>query len=334
MKLYRWLLPAALAVLAVLPGCKKNNNTETKYLDGYLAVSLPPYVQPGYTKTFQIDTMMTLSCPDGDPIGYYFKDTITDKGDTLVTADGVIRKHTYTITVPDELDTETLTFGAFTSSESAYSGSSVSVTFTIVRPGLDGEGSITQFSTKDSESFTDSRDGKCYYYTAAGGHDWMRQNLAWTGAGRSFQDCSAMTDIFGRYYTWEEAQTACPEGWRLPSDADFKALQADAGQELDIQGLAGKLMGDLYFNGTKMWEYWREVRITDELGLSAMPVGYASVGDGSADFDGLYAYTAFWTSDESDGQGVCRYIYQDKDIVYRGRLSKTDFAASVRCVKE
>jgi len=30
---------------------------------------------------------------------------------------------------------------------------------------------------------------------------------------------------------------------------------------------------------------------------------------------------------------VCRYIYQDKDIVYRGRLSKTDFGASVRCVK-
>ena len=334
MKWYRWLLPAALAALAVFPGCKKNNDTETKYLDGYLSVSLPPFVQAGYTKTFSIDTLMTLSCPDGDPIGYYFRDSFTGKSDTLVSAAGVILKHTYTLSAPDSLTTQTLTFGAFTPEESVYTGSSVSVSFTVVRPGWDGKGSITAFDAGTSDSFIDGRDGTRYYYTSAGGRDWMRQNLAWTGAGRPYADCRAMKDIFGCFYTWEEAQHACPEGWRLPSDADWKALQADAGEDRDLRGLAGKLMGDLYFNGTKMWEYWREVKITDELGLSAMPVGYATVSDGESSFDGLYAYAAFWTGDEADGQGVCRYIYQDKDVVYRGLMSKTDFAASVRCVRE
>ena len=33
-----------------------------------------------------------------------------------------------------------------------------------------------------------------------------------------------MDMIFGKYYTWTEAQTACPEGWELPSDADFVEL--------------------------------------------------------------------------------------------------------------
>jgi uncharacterized protein (TIGR02145 family) len=142
-----------------------------------------------------------------------------------------------------------------------------------------------------------------------------------------------MTDVFGRYYTWEEAQTACPAGWRLPTDADFTALQANAQASSDIPGLAGKLMGDLYFNGTKMWEYWREVKITDELRFSAMPVGYGTGTGKSFSFQGEFDYAVFWTSDEEEDLGVCRYIYQNKDIVFRGRMSKTEFVAPVRCVR-
>ena len=72
----------------------------------------------------------------------------------------------------------------------------------------------------------------------------------------------------------------------------------------------------------------------DETEMFYFIEGYGRVQDEDAVFDGLYAYATFWTSDEADGQGICRYIYQDKDILYRGRKSKTDFAASVRCVKE
>ena len=58
------------------------------------------------------------------------------------------------------------------------------------------------------------------------------------------------------------------------------------------------------------------------------------MADGAYDFDGLYSYAAFWTADEADGLGVCRYIFHNKDVVYRGRMSKTDFAATVRCVRD
>lgn len=333
MKLYKWLVPAVLMAVSVLAGCKKNDETEYEYLKGKLSLSMPAYVLPGYTKTFMIDTLMTMSRPDGGTVGYYFTDPDTGKSDTLVLASGVIDHHYFTVTVPDKLATQSLRLVAFVGDDSNYYSSTVSAPYTIVRPGVSSDSSISRFQVTASRT-TDTRDSKVYYTTEAGGHVWMRQNLAWEGAGKPYQLCNAMTDVFGRYYTWEEAQTACPDGWRLPADADWTALAEGAEAGKDIAGLAGQVMADLYFNETKMWEYWREVKITDGLRISAMPTGYATVAGGDYTFDSLYKYAAFWTSDESGGLGVCRYIYHDKDIVYRGRMSKTDFAAMVRCVKE
>ena len=333
MKLYRWLVPALLTAGCLLAGCKKEEETSYDYLDGKLSLSMPAYVLPGYTKTFMIDTLMTVSRPDGGPIGYYFTDPDTGKRDTLVTLTGGIDHHYFTVVAPDKVETFTLRLSTFLEEGAEYYSSSASVPFTVVRPGVSPSSSITNFKANPIR-FTDPRDGKEYYATNAGGNRWMRQNLAWEGAGKPYQNCDAMTDVFGRYYTWEEAQTACPEGWRLPTDADWAALEEGAQPGTDIPGLAGKVMADLYFNQVKMWEYWPQVPITDEHLLSAMPVGYATVADKEYNFQGVYSYAAYWTSDESGGLGVCRYIFHDKDIVYRGRMSKTDFAAAVRCVKE
>lgn len=334
MKLKRILLPAVVvAVLAAVPGCKKED-TSSKTLDGYLSLKLPGFMGGGETKTFMIDTLMTLICPDGEPIGYYFYDPATTVYDTLVTADGTIRKHYYTYTAPNQAGDAKLTLGGFLSKTSSYSGFSTTTKTVVVFPGLSGSGSITGFDKESSLTFTDSRDGKTYYSARIGGQEWMRQNLAWSGAGVPFDGCEVMTDVFGRYYTWEEAQTACPEGWRLPTDAEVTALKAGAAAASDIPDLAGKLMADLYFNETKMWEYWRTVKITDELCFSAIPVGYGTGAGKSFDFEGDLEYAVFWTADEEEGLGICRYIYQDKDIVYRGRMSKTEFVAPVRCVRK
>ena len=334
MKLSRYFLLAVLALAAALQGCKEKEDAEYKYLDGNLSLPLPLYVEPGFSKAFLIDTLMVMSRDDKGTIGYYVFDSGTGVYDTLVTADGKFRHHDFVVAAPDAITSRTVSLTAFTETGSEYYNSTVSSTYTVVRPGLDGKGSITRFEPGESDIFTDARDGRKYYVLDGGKLRWMRFNLCWEGAGVPYMDCAAMNDIFGRYYTWEEAQTACPEGWRLPTDAEWTALDPSAEAGKDIAGLAGKVMGDLYFNGTKMWEYWREVKITDQLGISAMPAGYAKAVDGSYSFDGLYTYAAFWTADESDGLGVCRYIFHNKDIVYRGRLSKTDFAASVRCVAD
>ena len=302
MKMNRWFLPALVAVLAVAGGCKKEDNTNLKSLDGSLSLSMPTFVRPGDSKTFMIDTLMTQSCPEGYTVGYYFTDPLTSKRDTVVAVDGTVRKRYYT--------------------------------FTVVSPGLDGKGSITGFDNESSAgTFKDARDGKSYAFVHIGALDWMRHNLAWTGSGCSYWNAPEMADVFGQYYTWEQAQTACPEGWRLPTDADWTALKEGAEAGKDIPGLAGDLMANLYFNGIRMWEYWREVTVTDKLHFSAMPVGYVNVGNGTHGFNGLYSYAAFWTSDQDGDLAVARYLYEARDVVYRGRMSKTDFGASVRCVR-
>lgn len=334
MKMNRWFLPALVAVLAVAGGCKKEDNTNLKSLDGSLSLSMPTFVRPGDSKTFMIDTLMTQSCPEGYTVGYYFTDPLTSKRDTVVAVDGTVRKRYYTFTVGEELSTQSLTLTTFTPKDSGYSGSSAKATFTVVSPGLDGKGSITGFDNESSAgTFKDARDGKSYAFVHIGALDWMRHNLAWTGSGCSYWNAPEMADVFGQYYTWEQAQTACPEGWRLPTDADWTALKEGAEAGKDIPGLAGDLMANLYFNGIRMWEYWREVTVTDKLHFSAMPVGYVNVGNGTHGFNGLYSYAAFWTSDQDGDLAVARYLYEAQDVVYRGSMSKTDFGASVRCVR-
>ncbi len=318
--------------------CSDDSTTTRDYFTGSITLEFPAYVNPGYSKTFDIDTLMTLTRDDEGTIGYYFTEPVTGNYDTLVTADGVIQEQYYTYTVYDTLASLTLTLTAF--AESDYYSSSGSTTFTVVKPGLDGTGSITNFSiTAEDNTFTDDRDGNVYYYTTVENTDWMRQNLAWEGAGRPYEDCSAMSYIFGHYYTWNEAQTACPDGWRLPSDDDWAVLAENFGTTWQagdhFMDLSGDLREDLYFNGTKMWEYWRDVNVTNAAGLSVMPVGYLWLEDGEPSFEAIYEYAAFWTSTEYDNErGVLRYMYEDVDVVYFGAVSKSEFGASVRCVRD
>ena len=92
-------------------------------------------------------------------------------------------------------------------------------------------------------------------------------------------------------------------------------------------------MEDVYFNGSKMWEYWGNVRITNKCGLSIMPTGYAKIEDGAYAFDGYEKYGALWTADGSEDLANFRYVYVDKTDMFLSQASKTDFAVPVRCVK-
>lgn len=340
MKFWRILLPASLVAVLFLSGCKDDKDDVYEYHSGTLSLVLPKYIEPGYSKTFCIDSLKKASRPDGGTIGYYFRDPVAKVIDTLVTKDGRTVKDKFTFTASDSLATLTISLNSFSD---IYFGINATPSYTIVKPGIDGEGSLTGYIISDADKdkvFTDSRDGRKYLYTEIDGVQWMRQNLAWTGAGKPLSDCSAANDVFGRYYTWEEAQNACPkeDGWVLPSDADWKAIgrkygSVDEVSGGDIKGIAGYLMEDIYFNRTKMWDFWPNVKIDNRLGLSVIPTGYATINEGVYSFESLYKYAAFWTSDTFDGCGVYRYIYQDKDYVFFGAADKREFGASVRCVR-
>ena len=92
---------------------------------------------------------------------------------------------------------------------------------------------------------------------------------------------------YGRYYSaMAAATTACPDGWRLPSAAEFKKLLDYAGNSIDLKSKKG-------------WNTYQQPSGNgkDKYGFNALPSGGCIVAkDGKCAYmdEGKYAY--FWTS--------------------------------------
>lgn len=326
----------AIAASLCIISCKKDDESKvTPSLKGTLSftASIPEYVLPNTTVTL---TPAGVEHPDGEELGYYWKVTPTrPKADTTRYQNGLDKQGnpsdgSFTFTFSDTLQTCTITGYAFAK---GYTYSSKSVDCTVVEGGIDR--SITNLNLNGKPSIT--VDGIQYPYVTIGGLDWLCRNIADKSAGAAYKNSEVMSDVFGRYYSFEEAQTICPEGWRLPTDAEWNA----AAEEYDNNIAA--LMGNAYFNGNLMWEYWPAVgEITNTSGLSMIPAGYAMLSgkasDGSypnAQFQGNNQYAIFWTADtaEEEGMAYYRYIICDQPEFMLGKGDITSFGATVRCVR-
>jgi len=335
MKYIKYFTALALAALCLF-ACKKDKDKDLPSLNGSLRISLPGYFYPGdqiyvcpsgvYKKN-EADTLLTVSCFN----------SIKGKSDTLRRQgepEGAMVPYTYTL--PDTLGYFYL---SFTVSAKGYTSRYSSVYFYIVDSTLNS-GSLAGYKLLGAGSMTDPRDGRTYPTITAGSTEWMMTNLAWEGAGVPYQNARAASRIFGRYYTWSEASgTICPEGWHLPSDSDWIALAEAAGatsvtSPADIPDAAGLLMGNISFNGSAMWAFAKDVRITDALSFSIIPVGYARSDGGSYAFYDYGKYACFWTADERDeNMAVARYIFWNKPALSAAAMPKEGLAASVRCIK-
>ena len=50
--------------------------------------------------------------------------------------------------------------------------------------------------------------------------------------------------LSGNFYTWEDAQIACPTGWRLPTKEEFESLKNADNTWTTQDGVAGRILGD------------------------------------------------------------------------------------------
>ena len=217
----RFLLYTTLVLaLAAAVSCKKDDETtETKpYLYG-LEFDLPTFARPG--QSFELV-----------PYGVYYTE-----------GDGV-EKYTYKWKVGtdeyQEMDTFTLWLGEVgnyivycqaSDPDGNYYATTCSKAIIVIDPTLGKTLTGTDITATD-EHITDARDKKGeseYFFTHIGDLDWFRNNLAWTGAGIAYENADVTSYPLGRYYTWDEAMTACPEGWRLPTDAEWASLGSVAG---------------------------------------------------------------------------------------------------------
>lgn len=205
-------------------------------------------------------------------------------------------------------------------------------------------------------TFSDPRDGKIYTTVPIGTQTWMAENLAYlpsvVGSGTGSQTTSyhyvygyngiSVTDAkatsnyqtYGVLYNWPAALQACPAGWHLPSDAEWKELEMYLGMsktEADDTGWRGTDEGGkLKETGTTHWNS-PNTGATNESGFTALPGGYR-YGVIGGDFDDFGAGGYWWSATEYGTTAAwSRGMLYGYSSVNRSGDYK-EYGVSVRCV--
>lgn len=181
-------------------------------------------------------------------------------------------------------------------------------------------------------SFVDPRDNKSYTTIEIGSQIWMEENLNYLMENSwCHGDNPANGDIYGRLYTWEAAMIACPSGWHLPSDDEWKQMELYMGMSqtnVDAMGLRGDGFGTM-LKSTSGW--LENGNGTNNYGFNAKPGGFRYV-NGDWDFTGYTAH--WWTSTVYDNDES-----YSRNVFYLNSEIERDFdhilgGYSVRCVKD
>lgn len=331
-KLNSLLLIAAALIAAV--SCDKDEETETlPYLTGILYFDCPSFVVPGQTVTMKTSG---VEHPDGEEVGYFWKVSPSmSKSDTTD-----VFVHTFS----DTLQTYTVTCYAFAE---GYNNTSNSKQVMALKGGIGGSLQQTGIEASDPKITVDGID---YYYEKIGNLEWFRNNLASAGSGIPYVNEEITSDVFGRFYSYDEAMNACPEGWRIPSEEDWMSLAEALGETVTekysvFEEVTAKLMVNAYINDIAVLEYWPVVGdVTNSSRLSLLPFGYVNKGEMDeagnyphATFDGIYVYAAFWTADkveDDENMAYYRYMICNQPEMMVGKGDVNSFGASVRCVRD
>ena len=190
-------------------------------------------------------------------------------------------------------------------------------------------------------TFIDSRDNHVYKWVRIGDQIWMAENLAFKTDTCSFVYYN-IGDKYGRLYTWEAANAACPIGWHLPSDNEWEQLA----QFVSDENGGYNLSNDDWFSvgkhlkATSGWN--NNGNGTDNYGFLALPGGqraYNSLSNCDTFWDSESCYDIgqsgfWWSSNESSNtKAWTRILSYNYNSFYR-ESSLKGMGISVRCVKD
>jgi uncharacterized protein (TIGR02145 family) len=215
---------------------------------------------------------------------------------------------------------------------------------------------LTSFCKRVDNNTVKDIDGNVYKTVVIGKYKWMEENLKTTtynngteipnvteqsvwlrlsnGAYGWYNNNESYADTFGLLYNWYAVNTGklCPDGWRVPSDEEWKYLEGFVDTKYGIgnsvwdkSGLRGHDAGQRL----KATSGWRTgVTGTNDFGFSALPGGehltrfYAG---GSSGF--------WWTSTEASASSAWyRNLIYSFEYVARDTHPKR-MGFSIRCLK-
>jgi len=211
--------------------------------------------------------------------------------------------------------------------------------------GTTGWAFTTAGGNNTGNTFTDTRDGTEYKTVTIGGQVWMAENLkylpsvvgpgtgsktdpyyyvyGYDGTNVNAAKATANYATYGVLYNWEAAKAACPDGWHLPTDAEWTELTDYLGGE----SVAG---GKLKETGTTHW-YSPNTGATNEIGFTALPGGSRGSYGSFVNFGGL----GFWWSatEGSTDTAWGRRMYYNGSYVFSYSYVE-EAGLSVRCVRD
>ena len=273
--------------------------------------------------------------------------TITDDGNAEITATGVCWGIYPNPSTSNSKTIESIVEKQFTSNISGLSGvTTYHVRAYATNSAGTGYGEDKSFIT-DNEYIEDI-DGNVYVKITIGAQSWLNKNLKVTkyndgspisnitdnsewgslsdGAYCWYDnDATFNKDTYGALYNWSAVNTRklCPEGWHVPTVAEWDALI----NYLKGEGVAG---GKLKETGIEHW-FSPNTGATNESGFTALPSG---IRNNSGDFANIGSSSTWWSSSEYDQNYsyVYNISYNNSIVVRHLDLKNTGF--SVRCIKD
>ncbi|MCH2083493.1 MAG: hypothetical protein MK226_13965 [Saprospiraceae bacterium] len=186
-------------------------------------------------------------------------------------------------------------------------------------------------TTELSEPFIDERDGQVYetitykvVYPDKTNHSftWMASNLNYAmDSSYCYDNIKEHCETYGRLYTWEAANEACPNSWHLPSDEEWYLLAFHFGGNCKC--------GDFLKSDSTLWKSPNS-RGTNESMFNAIPSG---LGSKMNTYYRIGWMAIFWSSNERDENTAWDWKLTSGSELQRWFGSK-HAKNSIRCIKD
>ena len=172
---------------------------------------------------------------------------------------------------------------------------------------------------QDSGAQTETQNIGGYKAVDIGGVIWMAENLnIETNGSYCYNDVPDNCSKYGRLYTYEAAQTACPDGWHLATASEWDYLNLTVGTNSSASYYLKSMTG-----------WWTDVgNGNDAYGFTALPGGIRNIGGVYSDLT-LAGY--FWAT---DGSSASYELHYNTSNLAQQTNIPGETAMSVRCVSE